>query len=978
MSFLKTKWNQLWGSRNNATADSFENSSSHSGRKPSTSITDSGFFSVNGLIGGSLNKRGHPYTESSYRSKTRDHYGGSLRVNSTSVIDENVPSKHLVHKMASQTLRSFSNTIRSSAQLFYVTPPQSEDPTVESLGLDVKVPDLKYQCARRTSGQRPTILPSSKRRTSSHITISRSEPLITVKQEVILPHELEVEIPDSHLLELRQSHYLTSALNNIIESYPNSMFRGLKEGWPSPASVAMAKPLLVNDTLESYRCEKNEQLPAILVKRSSPPCGFVFAKGHRKFRSAPDVVSPFCRATSSDTCISSANGGIEEVRCGLKQSNKLQCPKAQFELSGEELSSPSMGSRHSWEIHRAARRSRYEEVMNSDKWENELLPKHHRNQQVLETKSLPMQPQDSKKVHFQDSDISSSALLHYLKAIEAIKDAEEIVMSIPAFHYIVEDVDRKDTQIPEDSRNDLPTPLYHSEDGFKALEVSCDKTPCRNSSTFDSPLRRKDDTNEELARSPILKPSSITFNSMPFHNTNEIHDAASRGISCSDPCETQYDVPLSVPSKEFRASSAQSNATTDSCALTTHSPLCYQPMVSSHHTRTTPVRRTSSIIDALHEALEHTEPGTSLEARIPSDCIACESDREILSGERTAFEMQFMRSPDSSFFPNPAHTERSLAINLLPHVENDQGDFCGADSTTAGPDKIAGSENLLAPVTPIIEPLKIDVSMNEYFPALPPSCDTPYHNIDASSVPNDDDSSSDSSSPEGISIVLPLQDLEVMKSDGSGRDTEQKHKRESSFTFSFKRPLKKEPRAETPEEMGKSTYIANGKSSSIPEWNLLDSRKISRKMSYEFKGNEQISYDSEEVSRTAFPPSIKNKNTFWKPEGNIHGKPSPALSEDAGVKVNVNRTADLEVSSDSSKDASGSAKNTTASSNAPSMDTRFKSSSKAACEVENRTSSNTANWWKSIDDFTPRTPTKPRYYNNKAQVSNRAHLIFGG
>ena len=578
MSFLKTKWNQLWGSSNNATGDGFENNSSQSGRKLATPTTDLGLFSFNGLPGGSLYRRRHLYTESSYRSKIRDHYGGSLRVNSTSVTNENVPSRHLVHKMASQTLRSFSNTIRSSAQLFYVTPPQSEDPIVESLDLDVKVPDLMYRCARRTSGQRPTILPSSKHRASSHSMISRSEPLIAAKQEVNLPHELELEIPDSHLLEPRQSHNLTSALNDIIESCPNSMFRGLKEGWPSPASVAMVKPLpvktlvqgacaqegpqtesgnlLMNDTIESYQSEKSERLPTILVKRSSPPCGFVFAKGHRKFRSAPDVVSPFCRATSSETCISGANGDLEETRCGLNQSNKLPRHKAQFESSGEKPLSPSMNSRHSWETHRAAHRSRYEEVTNPVMWENELLLKYHRNQQMLETKSLPMQPQDSKKVHFQDSGMSSSALQHYLKAKEAIKDPEEITMSIPIFHWIVEDVDRKDTPIPEDSGNDSPSPLYHSEDGFKVLEVSCDKTPYRNSSIFDSPLRCKNNANEELARSPILTPSRITFNSMHFHDTSEIHDVGSRGISNSDPCETQYEVPVSVPSKEFRASSA--------------------------------------------------------------------------------------------------------------------------------------------------------------------------------------------------------------------------------------------------------------------------------------------------------------------------------------------------------------------------------------------------------------------------------------
>ena len=511
MSFLKTKWSQLWGVNNVDIGHDSENGSRPSKSKFTTATADSDDIGVDGLRAKKLNKRASlPFITSSLRGRNWDDYRRSSSSDSTdSVSDENIPSKHLLHKMASQTLRSFSNSIRSSAQVFYVASTQSENLSLENVNPNIMTSDdWKYPGGHRVSRQRPTILPPSERRASYYSVSNNSDPMIAMKQEVNLPHELEVEIPDSHLLDPCHVFFSTKTLDedNNVKLYPDRCSPAIKQVWPSPVSIAIARPL--EETRQDVGGRVQED--ASMGPRHCWEAGRADRQSRYEAVQAMKAVEP------------------EDKVAPKKQNGRESSETVEFK---EDLTPSKQKGR---------------EVPEAVKPEDILMPDKLKGQGVSEITPLTMQPQALRKVHFEIPDASLPWSLDAATTIvraetDCLEDTEERVLSIPTLHQMVDVIDQQSQETLDNIWEKPPSSHSTIYDG-KGLNEYSEELPSGPKTPIIAPME-----GEFLGYEcfPVLPPSCDT----PYHITEKAenwivsHDG-SLSLTSTSPAGASLFLPL--------------------------------------------------------------------------------------------------------------------------------------------------------------------------------------------------------------------------------------------------------------------------------------------------------------------------------------------------------------------------------------------------------------------------------------------------
>ena len=149
-----------------------------------------------------------------------------------------------------------------------------------------------------------------------------------------------------------------------------------------------------------------------------------------------------------------------------------------------------------------------------------------------------------------------------------------------------------------------------AESALRAAAVK--KSSLRVSFSKDLPRRNHDHSTgrrEDFSNFDDTAESSSEFNLDPSDSELEVE---ALGTDClkEDEVSLYTDTAKSIDAESLdqhtRCPSSQSATTTDSCAVTTHHPKCYSPIsIPSIHLRNSPVRRTPSINDKIHESLGH-------------------------------------------------------------------------------------------------------------------------------------------------------------------------------------------------------------------------------------------------------------------------------------------------------------------------------------------------------------------------------------
>ncbi|MCJ1486442.1 hypothetical protein MMC06_006619 [Schaereria dolodes] len=163
---------------------------------------------------------------------------------------------------------------------------------------------------------------------------------------------------------------------------------------------------------------------------------------------------------------------------------------------------------------------------------------------------------------------------------------DSTIKSHLSLEYAVEAIDRPSGFDLDDSLRELPhLKLYRL-----YLEATCEKLLAESNRDIHRQLLVEGNSRAHLGddktmrQNSLVLPETVSIKSA-FHHTSHkrLNDSESK-IEGSRRFDHQ------------RTTSSQSVLTTDSCAVTTHSPLCYvSPPFPSIHIRNTPVRRTSSI-----------------------------------------------------------------------------------------------------------------------------------------------------------------------------------------------------------------------------------------------------------------------------------------------------------------------------------------------------------------------------------------------
>ena len=173
-------------------------------RQPSAaaSVADSGYYSNATSRSRSPMKPPRPTTPLRDHGDVEDTRAETSDSPSKSLRSTYSPNKRPIHKLASTTIKMFSDTIRSKATMFYVSPIQTEIPRSD----DTDSPTKRDRAAR--------LLSSLRSRDSRNFKDDPQTEEMEVEPRVYMdmPHELDVEIPNSSLID----HTTKAARQNSI------------------------------------------------------------------------------------------------------------------------------------------------------------------------------------------------------------------------------------------------------------------------------------------------------------------------------------------------------------------------------------------------------------------------------------------------------------------------------------------------------------------------------------------------------------------------------------------------------------------------------------------------------------------------------------------------------------------------------------------------------------------------------------------
>ena len=173
-------------------------------RQPSVaaSVADSGYYSTATSRSRSPMKPSRPTTPLGDHRDAEDTTVESSKSPSKSLGSARSPNKRPIHKLASTTIKMFSDTIRSKATMFYTSPPLTEISRPD----DTDSPTKRDRAARLLSSLRSR----SSRNFNEDPQTEETE--VEPRVYVDMPHELDVEIPNSSLID----HTTKAARQNSV------------------------------------------------------------------------------------------------------------------------------------------------------------------------------------------------------------------------------------------------------------------------------------------------------------------------------------------------------------------------------------------------------------------------------------------------------------------------------------------------------------------------------------------------------------------------------------------------------------------------------------------------------------------------------------------------------------------------------------------------------------------------------------------
>lgn len=673
MSFLRNRLSQIWRRSEDVEDHSTENRK-RSESQSAVSIADSGCFSAS-----SIRTTGSDQLSESELCLTIIDSSTTLP-HTPSPVDS--PSKRTLNKVASRTFKIFSDTIRSKTQMFYVTPEESEAPapTYEESPKKRKISIKASPSFRGRANREPQVTKDSREPPARTPT-----PTLNPTN---LPHELNVYIPDASLLEPKPGAVpteLASILSHEDKGYFADEVDSLKAATPMASSTLVnheASPYTIPPSV-SAGSGRSQVGGSLFVKgnRECIPLTGALSPYRQAILSQKTQASPIEDSTETENheysqlessyrpLTNRPNGVPSGLKDLFVKSTDDQATYARFKMqplspADYEAASepgtrvtilPSTGSRLTWDKTRADREQRYENnrvvsaETESDTEDDMVLklqpcrttdsPEVLRPEERSGTKSSPTKLPFYKKVRFENPS-PTSALEYAIEAIERSSgealDAEldEPTHLTSALQYAVEAIERTSGASMVDAVHDPPSPTGAFTYAVEAMKQP--SGPVLNAVMnpgglkLDAVIRilRKDSKSQEPRIRMVFKEHNSQSQS------NDEQEIASMNMHLpvtqtddsllKTPLETEYLIGDSLTHN--RSVSAQSAATTDSCALTTHSKLCYDPPpFLSLHNRTTPVRRTSSINAEVCAALEHHEdqellPKTPQSSRSVSGC----------------------------------------------------------------------------------------------------------------------------------------------------------------------------------------------------------------------------------------------------------------------------------------------------------------------------------------------------------------------
>ncbi|MCJ1339157.1 hypothetical protein MMC09_004446 [Bachmanniomyces sp. S44760] len=529
---------------------------------------------------------------------------------------ESPDKQQSLHKAASTTFKMFSDTIRSKTSFFY---PNANTEAIPGS------PDHR---TLKRFGERGSVLSTLKSRRSRQSKTDRDFENIVwdASMAVQMPHELEVNIsepdlmarlppdfvqtlpsipisrwdsmrkvsPDSNIYPrhdsiVTQLQHVRSASSTDQSPYEQNSALTPTDSATSMALIALdsrksdckidedhGEDKMASDGFALAELFPSNYIPLAAdsaVEKAHRASGSLFVVGNRLPNPTPRQPSPYQAAlksqavldllsntTTSERSRSERPGMIrtESKKCGLSKLSNFSPDTLKYrqnvttgdELDGspfDDFQTPSVGSRHTWNDTRADRQRRYEAVQAmSDETDTDS--------ESASGLELALSPRHSCNVCSQRSPTPPST--------KSISPGRKV-------HFTVK------RTFSNSTRNDESSASPPNIRSLVAVENSYLTVDPRFKFEIEA-IDREDGIS--------LEGRSDSEDLVPSWNSNQLVDFEK--------------------GDNQRAVSGQSMVTSDSCAITTHSPDCYfsLPMESSHH-RGSPVRRTSGINTDLHQTL---------------------------------------------------------------------------------------------------------------------------------------------------------------------------------------------------------------------------------------------------------------------------------------------------------------------------------------------------------------------------------------
>ncbi|KAL9120653.1 MAG: hypothetical protein Q9187_002794, partial [Circinaria calcarea] len=668
MSFLKTRLSQIWRRSEDVEDHNTENRK-RSESQSAVSIADSGCFSASSI----------QITDSDQMSELEmcPSTIDTSAINHHASPPGDSPSKRTLNKVASRTFKMFSDTIRSKTQMFYVTPEGLETPVpTEKDSPEKQKPSIKAPLSLRGRATR-----------EARVTDDSGEPPARTLTPTSLPHELNVYIPDASLLEPKP--VTTPTKFNSVSSYEDNGYIAEVDTTkvaPSMTSSALVNHetpsciMLPSTPAGSPRSQVGGSLFVKGNRECIPLAGarspFRRAILDQKVQTLPINGSQEKKDGNQRqlevyhrVLVNRTNGVPPALKDLFVSPTEDQATNARFKMqvlpaesyevdskvSSEITSLPGMGPKLTWDETRADRQQDFlgSEAMTpetesdtEDDMTLELrpcstvaLPEVLRPEERSRAKSDPMKLPTYKKVRFETS-WPTSALKYAIEAIEKSSgdalDAEldEAARVTSALQYAVEAIEKPSGTTMNDEVHEVSSPTGAFTYVFEAVQKPngpvVDAVMNPGDLNLDSVIRilRKDSKSQEPRMRVVFEDDRSHLpakDEQSSDSTDMLLPATQTDNSLlKTPSKSEYLIGGS--STHNRSVSAQSAATTDSCAVTTHSKLCYNPLsFPGLHIRTTPVRRTSSINAQVHAGLIYQEdqevlPKTRQSSRSLSGC----------------------------------------------------------------------------------------------------------------------------------------------------------------------------------------------------------------------------------------------------------------------------------------------------------------------------------------------------------------------